>query len=142
MFGLVTPNGLKMDPVFLPVGLRMKAKVYLGQVLQHHVLPWIHANFPGDENYVFMQDTAPCHISKSVQKWLADKIKFWAKTIWPPQLPRLKPIGLQLVGVSTVQGQCTPVPKHRCPEDRHQLGVGRHVTQPHQECLCQGQGQG
>ena len=39
MFGLVASNGLKMDPVYLPIGLRMGAKDYLELVLKPHVLP-------------------------------------------------------------------------------------------------------
>ena len=45
MFGLASSNGMKMDPVYLPIGLRMGGKEYLELVLKAHMLPWIQTNF-------------------------------------------------------------------------------------------------
>ena len=47
MFGLGSSNGMKMDLVYLPIGLRMGGKDYLELVLvlKAHMLPWIQTNF-------------------------------------------------------------------------------------------------
>ena len=45
MFGLASSNGMKMDPVYLPIGLRMGGKEYLELVLKAHMLPWIQTHF-------------------------------------------------------------------------------------------------
>ena len=92
MFGLVASNGLKMDPVYLPIGLRMGAKDYLELVLKAHVLPWIQANFDDTQNAVLMQDGAPCHTANMVQNWLRGHLNFWPKDVWPPSSPDLNPL--------------------------------------------------
>jgi hypothetical protein len=96
MFGLVSSNGLKMPPVFLKSGFRMGAKEYLNRILIPHVLPWIKANFPNNNNVIFMQDGAPCHTAKLVQEWLSDNLKFWSKEIWPPSSPDLNPLDFSI----------------------------------------------
>jgi hypothetical protein len=96
MFGMVASNGLKMPPVFLKQGLRMGAKEYLEEILQPHVLPWIQKNFPDLSEVVFMQDGAPCHTAKSVQKWLSDNLNFWSKDMWPPSSPDLNPLDFSI----------------------------------------------
>jgi transposase len=96
MFGLVSSNGLKMPPVFLESGFRMGAKEYLNRILIPHVLPWIKANFPNNDNVIFMQDGAPCHTAKLVQEWLSENIKFWSKEIWPPSSPDLNPLDFSI----------------------------------------------
>jgi transposase len=96
MFGLVASNGLKMDPVYLPIGLRMGAKEYLELVLKSHVLPWIEANFDDPENVVLMQDGAPCHTANLVQNWLRTHINFWPKDVWPPSSPDLNPLDFSI----------------------------------------------
>ena len=96
MFGLVASNGLKMPPVFMAKGMRMGSKEYLEEVLIPHVKPWIDANFPDATNVVFMQDGAPCHTSKVVQKWLSENINFWPKDVWPPSSPDLNPLDFSI----------------------------------------------
>ena len=96
MFGLVASNGKKMAPVFLNSGFRMGAKEYLDYVLIPYVLPWIMANFSDTDNIIFMQDGAPCHSAKSVQKWLSDNIPFWPKEMWPPSSPDLNPLDFSI----------------------------------------------
>jgi transposase len=96
MFGLVASNGLKMDPVYLPIGLRMGAKDYLELVLKPHVLPWIQENFDDDDNVVLMQDGAPCHTANLVQNWLRTRINFWPKDVWPPSSPDLNPLDFSI----------------------------------------------
>ena len=96
MFGLVASNGLKMPPLFFKKGFRMGAKEYLDEVLQQHVLPWVQQNFPDQSEVVFMQDGAPCHTAKSVQKWLSDNLNFWHKGMWPPSSPDLNPLDFSI----------------------------------------------
>ena len=59
VFGLTTSDGKKMNPVFLPRGLRMGSKEYLEHVLVPHVLPWVMANYTNPKDVVLMQDGAP-----------------------------------------------------------------------------------
>jgi len=96
MFGLVSSDGKKMDPVFLDSGLRLDSKLYIEKVLQPYVLPWIQANYPDPEEYVFMQDGAPCHTSNMTQKWLKEHLKFWPKDVWPPSSPDLNPLDFSI----------------------------------------------
>ena len=42
---LASSYGMKMDPVYLPIRLRMGGKEYLELVLKAHMLPWIQTNF-------------------------------------------------------------------------------------------------
>ena len=42
---IASSNGMKMDPVYLPIGLRMGGKEYLELVLKAHMLPWIQTHF-------------------------------------------------------------------------------------------------
>lgn len=92
MFGLIASNGLKMPPVFFKKGFRMGSKEYLTEILERHVLPWVRQNFPDQSEVVLMQDGAPCHTAKSVQKWLSENINFWPKEMWPPSSPDLNPL--------------------------------------------------
>ena len=45
MFGLASSNGMKKDPVYLPIRLRIGVKEYLELVLKAHMLPWIQTHF-------------------------------------------------------------------------------------------------
>lgn len=91
VFGLVSSDGKKMPPVFVPSGVRINTDRYL-DILQKKVKPWIQANYP-DGNYVFQQDGAPAHTSKRTQEWLdANMEAFWPKDMWPPQSPDLNPL--------------------------------------------------
>ena len=96
MLGLDASKGLKMDPVYLPIGLRMGAKDYLELVLNAHVLPWIQDNFNDDKTMVLMQDGAPCHNANLIQNWLWTHIKFWPKDVWPSSSPDLNPLDFSL----------------------------------------------
>lgn len=79
-FGLVASDGKKMDPVFIPTGIRMGATEYLNDVLIKYVLPWVKDNFKDNENAVLKQDGAPCHTANIVQNWLKSNlnIKAWS----------------------------------------------------------------
>lgn len=58
VFGVVTSNGSVMKS-----GLRIGTKEYL-DILKNSLLPWMEQRF-GLDNVVLMQDSAPCHGSKS-----------------------------------------------------------------------------
>jgi transposase len=91
-FGLVASDGKKMDPFFWPAGTKINADAYI-EVLQNHVKPWIDANYGPDENWVFMQDGAPCHTARKTYKWMdTNNIKYWPKEYWPPNSPDLNPL--------------------------------------------------
>jgi hypothetical protein len=68
MFGLMSSDGKKMNPVFLDSGLRLDPELYIEQVLVPHLLPLILKNNSHPEEYIFMQDGAPCNTSKKTQK--------------------------------------------------------------------------
>jgi hypothetical protein len=64
MFGLVSSEGKKMNPISLDSGLRLDPELYIEQVLVAHMLLLILKNNPYPEGYIFMQDRAPCNTSK------------------------------------------------------------------------------
>ena len=69
MFGVVTPNGLKMPPIFIDSGVRINADVYI-KILKDYVWPWITSNFDSDAKIVYQQDGAPPHTARKIQEWL------------------------------------------------------------------------
>ena len=58
MFGLVTSDLLKMDPIFLLSGLRMRAKEYINRILKTHVLPWVRDTCNQSKEVVFLLQTS------------------------------------------------------------------------------------
>jgi hypothetical protein len=74
----------------------MTAKEYISKVLEPHVLPWISATYSDPKDYIFVQDGAPCHTANITQKWLADHLTFWGKTMWPPSSPDLNPLDFSI----------------------------------------------
>lgn len=74
------------DLVILPKNEKMNQYNYLELLLDH--LP---SSFDNTKAEVFMQDGAPCHTAKSVQKWLCDSdVKYFKD--WPGNSPDLNPI--------------------------------------------------
>lgn len=60
------------------------------KILADYLIPSIDELHP-DKNYIFMQDGAKCHTSKSTIAWLKEnRINFMPD--WPPQSPDLNPI--------------------------------------------------
>lgn len=60
------------------------------RVLESRLLPQVEEWFPGDEEYVFMHDSAPCHKARSVTAFLADKnVRVLP---WPGNSPDMNPI--------------------------------------------------
>ena len=79
-----------MDPVYLPIGLRMGSKENLELILEAHVFPWILSNFNNTRNFVLMPDRAPCYTLNVVRVHL----NFWPKRRLATQLPRPQSPGL------------------------------------------------
>ena len=79
--GLVVSNGLKIPPLFLLSGFRKVAKVYLDKLLRPHAIPWIQDNFGVDQNYLLMQNKAPCHTANAVRNWLQESFNFGDKDL-------------------------------------------------------------
>jgi hypothetical protein len=96
MVGLVVSNGKKMPPIFLKCGFRMGAREHLDRILIPHVKPWIQSNFSDNDYIVFMQDGAPCHSAKTVQKWLLENVPYWPKEVWPPSSPDLNQLDFSI----------------------------------------------
>ncbi len=96
MFGLVSSEGKKMNLVFLDLGLRLDPELYIEQVLVPHMLSLVLKNNPYHEEYIFMQDGAPCNTSKKTQKWLEEQINFWSEEVWPPRSHDLNSVDFSL----------------------------------------------
>ncbi|QQP48999.1 Putative transposable element [Caligus rogercresseyi] len=73
MLGIVASTGDKMPPIWFPTGYRLTGADYL-------------------ELLKTKQDGAPAHTCKAVQDWMETNMKFWPKTMWPPQSPDLNPL--------------------------------------------------
>jgi inhibitor of nuclear factor kappa-B kinase subunit alpha len=98
VLGIVASDGKKLDPIFIPSGLKVNTEVYI-DLLSTKLLPWLRRNYP-EGNYVFQQDGAPAHTSKRTQEWLAaNTADFWDKSSWPPSSPDLNPLDYSVWGV-------------------------------------------
>jgi inhibitor of nuclear factor kappa-B kinase subunit alpha len=98
MLGIVSSDGKKCPPIFIPSGLKVNTDVYIG-LLEQHLVPWLRKNYP-EGNYVFQQDGAPAHTSNRTQKWMAENLaNFWSKEVWPPSSPDLNPLDYSVWGV-------------------------------------------
>ncbi len=80
-FGAVGREGLYS----LPKNVTMNSEHYQ-QVLEDHLLPFV-ANHRSTH---FLQDEAPCHASKRIKQYLADKL--FQVMDWPGNSPDLNPI--------------------------------------------------
>ncbi len=83
VLGVVASDGKKMPSFFFKLGEKVGADVYY-KVLRYHVLPWLKTNYR-EGNYVWSQESAPCHTSKKVQKFCkANFADFSPVDFWPP----------------------------------------------------------
>ncbi|QQP57924.1 Putative transposable element, partial [Caligus rogercresseyi] len=73
-------------PIWFPTGYRLTGADYL-ELLKTKI-----TKKSGNSSYVFQQDGAPAHTCKAVQDWMETNMKFWLKTMWPPQSPDLNPL--------------------------------------------------
>ena len=88
VFGVVASNGKVMPPHFIDAGLKINTAEYL-KILKEVLLPWIKKNYD-PMKVMFIQDSAPAHGSKTVQKFLKRELPlFVPSTIWPSSSPDL-----------------------------------------------------
>jgi len=58
-----------------------------------HLLPDLIAKHGDGEDFIFMQDGAGEHVSKSTQQYLTrSAVSFWPKGLWPGNSPDINPI--------------------------------------------------
>lgn len=62
---------------------------YIG-ILESNLLPQASAWYEDFTSWTFMQDNAPCHVSKTTKKWIHDH--GFQVMEWPPNSPDLNPI--------------------------------------------------
>ena len=90
-FGFVGSDGKSFPGVWIKGTLN--ADRYK-QILIHNGIP-ILDNTYGKDNYVWVQDGAPCHTANSVLAYLKNKLRsrgFWSKGTWPPNSYNLNPL--------------------------------------------------
>ncbi|GFX40894.1 transposable element Tcb2 transposase [Trichonephila clavipes] len=59
-------------------------------VLQNRLIPQLEEWFPNGEPYIFMQDEAPCHTTRSIKVFLAEQNI--PLLDWPDNIPDMNPI--------------------------------------------------
>lgn len=69
---------------------RMTSAVYV-DILQNTLLPSLRANFPEQEEYLFMHDNSAVHTSNFTKNWLLRQPEIVCID-WPPRSPDLNPI--------------------------------------------------
>ena len=77
-----------MGPLYFVEGT-MRQDQYKN-VLENCLLPQVKEWFLGDEEYIFMHDSAPCHKAKSVSSFL--KLQKVRVLPWPGNSPDMNPI--------------------------------------------------
>ena len=98
VLGVISNEGDIMEPVFIPDGLRLNAKEYVG-LLEQHVKPWMDTVANG-RPYVFQQDSAPAHKARTTQAWLFANVPYhWSPDLWPPSSPDCNPLDYFVWGV-------------------------------------------
>jgi transposase len=94
----ITAKG-KTPLVFLRRPETMNAATYQKRVLEDTVLPWAQQHFNG-EDWIFQQDGAPAHTTRSVQTWCENHFPtFIDKESWPPVSPDLNPMDFSVWGL-------------------------------------------
>lgn len=91
VFGLVTSDGKVMPAHIFPSDVRVNTDVYVG-LLDEVVLPWLAAQYPPDQKFMWIQDSAPAHVSKKAINFLSNKFDVLIKpNEWPSNSPDLNP---------------------------------------------------
>lgn len=82
----------KLPLIFIEKGVKINSVYYQRDVLQSTLLPEAMRLYP-DGDFVFQQDSAPAHASKSTQAWCrANLPHFISSDEWPPSSPDLNPL--------------------------------------------------
>lgn len=91
VFGLITSDGKVMPAHIFPPGTTVNSTVYL-ELLDEVVLPWLRTAYPPETNFMWIQDSAPCHTAKKVLEYLTSKFSVVVKPDeWPSNSPDLNP---------------------------------------------------
>ncbi|KAI6648741.1 hypothetical protein LOD99_7128 [Oopsacas minuta] len=91
VWGCVSANA-RISLIFLPQGLKINSATYQELILEQEISV-AGQNLFRNNTWIFQQDSAPAHASKSTQDWLrAKKIEFISKDEWPPSCPDLNPL--------------------------------------------------
>ena len=89
--GVIGSNGNVMRPLFFEPKEKVGADRYC-EILERVVIPWMKAE-AGDNQFIFQQDSAPCHTAKKTLKLLDEKkVPFWGPKTWPSNSPDLNPL--------------------------------------------------
>lgn len=125
VWGVFSANG-KAELVM--VERTMKSKDYQS-MLQEHLLPF--GPLLGGENWMFVQDNAPCHASQNTSTWLIrNKVKAMK---WPPRSPDINPIenlwGILVRGVYAHGKQFSTVNELKVAICESWAAIGRDTLQ-------------
>jgi len=79
----------KMEPIVVPSGTKVKAQVYIRDVLEQRLKRPPEAVCPTGD-WIFQQDGATSHTANCTQAWLKENVPdFLRKDEWPPNSPDL-----------------------------------------------------
>lgn len=88
----------KVPLVFIDRNVKINSEVYQKCVLKDVLLPWVTSHF-GQRPFIFQQDWAPSHGSKSTKAVLdAHFPGYWSKDLWPASSPDLNPLDFSVWG--------------------------------------------
>ena len=74
-----------------------------------HSTPWLKATYP-DNNYVWQQNGAPAHTSKTAKKFSSTNMaSFWSKDVWLLSSYDFKPLDIFGGALSTVKPIMPPM---------------------------------
>jgi len=97
VWGGISGKG-KTELVFIENGVKINSENYKNNILIPHVKPLNEGIFH-NINWVFQQDSAPSHSSKSTQSWCQSNLpNFISSEDWPPFSPDLNPCDFWLWG--------------------------------------------
>ena len=91
VWGGVSANA-RTNLIFVPQGVKINSATYQKLILEPEISV-AGQNLFRNNTWIFQQDSAPAHASKSTQDWLREKkIEFISKDEWPPSSPDLNPL--------------------------------------------------
>ena len=93
-------SGQGVTPLnFCEKGVKSGARVYQEGMLQRVVKP-LNTTVLNGQNWVFQQDSAPAHKTKTTQEWLRRNVPaFISAENWPSGSPDLSPLDYELWAV-------------------------------------------
>ena len=89
VYSLITSDGKAMRPHFFKPKEKVNTAVYVNMLKK--VVPWVKENVA--EPYIYQQDSAPCHTSKTSLAFLeSNMFNYWGPKTWPSNSPDLNPM--------------------------------------------------